>query len=112
MIDPGKFQHSVELHSFTTTVDMSTGERIQSWSMYADAWAHVQPVSGKEFIAALAVQSQVTIRVQMWFRDDVTSAHRLVFRGKTYDIEAVLPDLGSGLEYLTLMCSEVGSAER
>lgn len=112
MMDPGKLQHRVELQSFSTTVNPNTGERTQVWTTFAKAWAHVQPASGKEFIAAQAVQSKVSIRVQMRFREDVTTQHRLAHRGKTYNIEAVLPDLGSGLEYITLMCSEVGSAER
>lgn len=112
MMDLGKLQHRVELKSFVTTVNPNTGERTREWTTFAKAWAHVQPVSGREFIAAQAVQSKVSIRVQMHFRDDVTPLHRLAHRGKTYNIEAVLPDLGSGLEYITLMCSEVGSAEQ
>lgn len=112
MMDPGKLKHRVELLSESTTVNPNTGERTKEWSAYAKAWAHFQPASGKEFIAAQAVQSEVSARVQMRFRRDVTPKHRLRHRGQTYSIEAVLPDLDSGQEYITLMCSEVGSAER
>ena len=40
------------------------------------------------------------------YRDDITHDMRIVYRGKTYNIEAALPDMESGLEWLTLLVSE------
>lgn len=48
------------------------------------------------------MQGRITIR----YRDDVTTANRIVYRGKYYRILAVLPDADSGREHLTLMVSE------
>lgn len=40
------------------------------------------------------------------YRDDVDASMRAVYRGKYYNILAVLPDAESGREHLTLMTSE------
>jgi head-tail adaptor len=52
--------------------------------------AQLSPLSGRELIAAQAVQSLVTCRIRMRF---------------VYNILAVVPDPGSGIEFLTLLCS-------
>ncbi|HEM0058926.1 TPA: head-tail adaptor protein, partial [Escherichia coli] len=36
----------------------------------------------------------------------ISDRDRVLFRGKLYSIEGILPDPDSGLEYLTLACSE------
>ncbi|HDG7399279.1 phage head closure protein, partial [Klebsiella pneumoniae] len=48
----------------------------------------------------------VTTRITIRYREGVTRKHRILFRGRIYNIEGVLPDPRSGREYLTLPCSE------
>ncbi len=65
-------------------------------------------LSVREFIASQAGQSQVTARVTMRYREDVTAQHRIRHRGKIFEIVGPpLPDPESGLEYITLACNEV-----
>jgi head-tail adaptor len=52
------------------------------------------------------VQSQVSARITIRQRSGITAAMRVVHGSKVYQIEGVLPDKESGLEYLTLPCSE------
>ena len=108
-IAAGKLRHKVMLQSFTTTVDMSTGDRIEAWADVGAIWAAVEPLSGREYIAAAATQSQVTARITIRYRAGVTAAQRIAHGVKVYNIEAVLADKNSGREYLSLMCSEGGS---
>jgi len=105
MIDTGKLQHHITLQRKHTTRDPVTGETIPLWVDLTSVWASLEPLSGRDFIAAAAVQSKVDVRVEIYYRDDVTNALRIKYRGKVYTIHAVLPDKESGLEYMTLMCS-------
>lgn len=76
------------------------------WITKATVSAAVEPLSGREFVAAAATQSEVTARITIRYRDDVTPAMRIVHRERIYNIQGILPDKDSGLEYLTLPCSE------
>ena len=44
-------------------------------------------------------------KIIMRWRDDVTTADRIYFRGEYYNILAVLRDERSGVEHMTLMAS-------
>jgi len=102
----GILKHWIELQSHTLIQDPITGDITEVWTTQASVWAEVAPLSGREFIAANAVQSEVRARITLRYRDDVDSDWRISFRGKIYNIEAILPDLWSGLDYMTLPCSE------
>lgn len=106
MIAAGRLRHRVQLQRQVDGQSPSTGAQTVSWEPLADVWAEVAPLSVREFVAAKAVDSEVTLRVTIRHREDVTDKCRVLFRGKILNIHGVLPDPVSGLEYLTLPCSE------
>ncbi|ROO30431.1 head-tail adaptor protein [Salinisphaera orenii MK-B5] len=105
-VSAGQLRHKVTLQAQQETRS-EYGEIIVDWVTLARVWAHVAPQSGREYFAAQQVQSEVSTRVTIRYRDDVNATMRLQHRGQTYRIEAVMADDGSGRDHLTLMCSEV-----
>jgi SPP1 family predicted phage head-tail adaptor len=101
----GKLRHRMTLQRRAVTRNRD-GDVLQKWVDVAKPWAAVEPVSGREFIAAAASQSKVSTRITIRYRAGVNHDMRILHRDRIYNIEAVLPDKVSGLEYLTLMCSE------
>lgn len=99
----GQLRHKVELQAETIAQDPVTGEMVKSWATVANVWAQISPLSGREFIAASAEQSEVQGKIVIRYRDGVTASNRVVYRGMFYNILAVLPDAESGREHLTLM---------
>lgn len=87
---------------------MSDGSISVEWQDVATVWASIEPLSAREFVAAEAEASKITTRIAIRYRPDVTAKMRLYHsaKGKYYNIEGVLSDVNSGLEYLTLPCSE------
>ena len=102
----GKLRHRIALQKPVNIQDPESGEVTPTWEEVAIIWAEVVPLSVKEFIAAQAGQSEVTARIKIRRRTDVTAKHRIIYRGQIYNIEGVLPDPESGIEYLTLPCSQ------
>lgn len=110
----GKLRHKVrleELQALTDTSgdviqDPSTGEVSRAWVLVSEPWAAIEPMSGREFIAAAAVQSKVTTRITISYRPGLSAGMRVVHNGKIYNIEATLTDKDSGLEYISMPCSE------
>jgi SPP1 family predicted phage head-tail adaptor len=101
----GTLRHLVEIQRPADTQDTSTGAIVRTWGTFASVWASVAPLSAREFFVAQAEHSKVTARIVIRYRDDVDSTCRVLFRNAMYNIEGVLPDKESGLEYLTLLVS-------
>lgn len=106
MIQAGKLRHRVSLQDRQTSRDPMTGDVIVAWVEIAKLWAEIVPLSARDFIAAGANQSKVTARIVIRYRENINAAMRIVYRGKIYNIEGILPDAVSGCEYLTLPVSE------
>ena len=105
----GDLRHRVDILNYTETQDTTTGELVKSWGTLATVWAAIAPLSAKEFIAAQSTQSKILLRVTIRYRDDIKPNMRLYYaaKDKTFEIEGILSDKDSGLEYLTLPCSVV-----
>lgn len=102
----GKLRHRVMLQHKVSVQNPLTGAVTPEWQDIKKVWADVVPLSAREFIAAQATQAEITTRITIRYRSGLTNANRIVFRDRIYNIEGVLPDAVSGLEYLTLPCSE------
>lgn len=102
----GKLRHPITIQRPEYAQDPVTGEMTGSWVEVGRTWASIEPLSAREFIAAAATQSKVSARIVIRYRSGVDASMRVVHRDKIYNIEGVLADISSGLEYLTLPVSE------
>ncbi|HAT3749157.1 TPA: phage head closure protein [Klebsiella oxytoca] len=101
-----KLRHRITIQRRTAFQSPTTGAMDYVWSDLADVWGSVVASSVRDFITAQAANVKVTARITIRYREDIQEKDRILFRGKIYSIEGILPDPGSGLEYLTLPCSE------
>lgn len=118
-IEAGRLRHRVRIEELTylrdsngeVIQDPNTGETRQEWTEVATVWAAIEPLSAREFIQSQAIQSQVTTRIVIRYRDGLHAAMRLVHvrTGRpdvVYNPAAFLADKDSGLDYLTVPCSQ------
>ena len=90
-----------------STMPGPLGQPVNVWAPIATAWAAVEPLVGREYLAAQAAQSEVTARVTMRYRRGITAQDRVIHNGTTYNIVSVI-DVRSGHRELVLMCKAVG----
>jgi SPP1 family predicted phage head-tail adaptor len=102
----GSLRHPITIQRRDFIQDPGTGEMVAVWSDFAKTWASIEPLSTREFIAAASSQSKVSARIVIRYRPGVDATMRILHRGKIYEVEGVLSDTASGLDYLTLPCSE------
>lgn len=114
MLSP-KLRHRVDIEEPVVELD-SEGRQVEDWGSVltsdeaADLLpAEIVPLSGREFVAAQAVQAGVTTRITIRWRAGIKAAMRVVHGADVYNIKAVLPD-ATLRRHLTLMC-EVGVNE-
>lgn len=101
----GKLRHRVTIQRPGKTQDPVTGEIKNGWTDVVTVWASVEPLSVREFIASEAGQSEVSARITIRYRAGITAKMRIKHRGQIFNIQGVLADPKSGLEYLTLPVS-------
>jgi SPP1 family predicted phage head-tail adaptor len=104
----GRLRHWLTFETLIEQQD-SDGNKVQEW---VDAFdtnprmpCEVQALSGRELIAAQAVQSRVTTRIRTRYRAGFDAMQRAVGGGVTYNIEAVIPDPDSRIRFVTLLAS-------
>lgn len=102
----GALRHRVQLEQRVVEQD-SDGAQVESWLEVGGLIpAEIAPLSGRELIAAAAVQSKASTRIRIRHRPGVSASMRVVHRDTLYGIEAVIPDATSGVRYLTLLCTD------
>ncbi len=76
-----------------------------TWEELDTVWAAIEPLSGREFFAQQQVQSEITVRIRIRYRNDVLSGMKAEYGSKTYVIQNVI-DKEEQHQELQLMCSE------
>ncbi len=76
-----------------------------SWEELDTVWAAVEPISGREFWAQQQVQSEITVKIRIRYRDDVAVGMKAEYNNKTYMIKNII-DYQEGHKELLLMCTE------
>jgi SPP1 family predicted phage head-tail adaptor len=106
-LDPGRLRHRVTIQRPVSVQNATTGKLSTSWANVAvNIAAAIEPLSVREFVAAHAMQSEITTRIVIRYRAGLTAEMRIVHGSKLYNPHGWLADPDSGLEYLTAPCSE------
>ena len=105
-MDAGKLRHQVELQRSAVTAD-SHGDQSKVWTTLATVSASIEPLSGREFLQASQVMSDVTVRIKVRGRPDITLTpkDRVKFGARIFDIRHIVDWGGRNVEW-HLMCTE------
>lgn len=108
MMQAGKLRHRVVIQEPIEAQDADTGAIEVTWTPLDTVWASIEPLSAREFVASASETSKVVARITIRYRSDVSAKMRVYHaaKGLYYNIEGVLSDKESGLEYITLPVSE------
>lgn len=103
-LNAGMLRHRISIDRLDHEQDETTGAMNAIWTEIASAVpASVEPLSGREFIAAAQTGSTVSARITLRHRPDLNHAMRVRHGATVYRIKAVLPDHKSGKEWQTLL---------
>lgn len=95
MIRSGRLRHRVLIEQRTSSTDDLGDVAGEAWETVAAAWAAVEPLRGRELIAANQEHADVTTRV--WLRPEhapaITAGMRVNHAGRYYEV-ASPPVLG------------------
>lgn len=76
-----------------------------SWEEVDTVWGSIEPITGREFWARQEIQSEITARIRIRYRDDVEPGMKAEYGGKVYTIKNII-DPQEDHQELQLMVSE------
>ena len=85
----GKLKRLASLESYTTVSD-GMGGSFATWSKVADVWCDIAPLSGRELLEFGAVTSNITHRITMRYRSNVSAENRIVWHNRHFNIKSAL----------------------
>ncbi len=101
----GDLRHKVTIQQKTITKD-TEGIPSETWTDFATVWAAIEPLQGREFFSAQAINAQVTTRIRIRYLAGISPTMRVSYGTRIFDIQAVIDVEERHLE-LQLMCQEV-----
>jgi SPP1 family predicted phage head-tail adaptor len=87
----GKLRHRITFQQENRTDDGAGGGDL-SWTDIAGVptvWARVEPVSTGEALRAMQLQSGITHRITLREKTEITTAMRIVFEGRYFNIRGI-----------------------
>lgn len=102
-MNAGPLRNQIVIEQKSVTRD-AYGAEVVSWVTFATVWASYQTITGREFFAAAQVNSTVTAKFGIRWLENVTTAMRVSYDSKLYNIVAILDS--DRRADLMLMCEE------
>ncbi|MGE3622972.1 MAG: phage head closure protein [Bdellovibrionales bacterium] len=89
----------------------AAGGYAPGWTAVATAWAAIEPLNGRETVAAQRLESRVTHRITVRARRDFTptAAMRVTAGNRVFNIRAIFDTGGRG-RWLDILAEEGGAA--
>ena len=102
----GQYRHRIDIQDWVAVRDPETGGFTESWvTVFANVPARIADASGREFLAAEAIQSEIVCRMTIRARPGLNAKQRILHNGDIYNVHAWLRDQDSGRDYLSAPCS-------
>ncbi|CAH1230688.1 hypothetical protein PAECIP111891_06723 [Paenibacillus allorhizoplanae] len=90
MIEAGKLRHVVTIKYLKPTKSSFGGDNTQEWLDFLTVRASKEPLIGKEYFNAAAVQSLVQVKFRSRYKPGITNAMRIHHGEEVYEILSVI----------------------
>jgi len=104
-MDAGKLNRRIAIERLEGTRDPDYGSMIEAWIPTYSVWASIEPLTGREYVAAMMARAEGTVRVRIRYLPGITSAMRVTYQGRIFTIQSVINPSEANRE-LVLMCLE------
>lgn len=95
-----ELNHRVTFERMQEVIDPETGYRTEEWVQVAEAYARVDPMLGRERLAALQVVAEEQTKFTMRHLTGITTYDRLLWNGGEWNIRSIVNVGGRNRETL------------
>jgi SPP1 family predicted phage head-tail adaptor len=104
-MEAGKLRHRIAIQKKTVSPD-TEGIPMETWNDFAVMWSAVNPLSGKEFWEAQAVNQANIVRFRIRYISGIHSSMRIVYNNRIFQILSII-DVEERHQELQIMGQEV-----
>lgn len=104
----GRLRHKAELQKQVETADGMGGTQL-TWERVRDVRCEIRPVSGAQRMESMRRDSSIDHEITARWRDDLTPQHRIVHKGRAFNIKAVMNPDGKEVEAQIIAASGVAT---
>ena len=104
-MDTGRLNMRVSIERNAQYQDPVYGSLIDVWIPTYSVWAAIEPLQGREYIAAMMVRAERTVRITMRYLPGIDSTMRVVYLGRVFAIQSII-NPGEANRELQLMTLE------
>lgn len=102
----GTLRHHVEIQQLVETTD-AFGQPTHSYVHFANSFAEIRPLLGRENFAEKQVRSDQTHKIKMRYLEGVTASMRILYNGRTYEVIGFPVNYNEQNIFLTFNAAEV-----
>lgn len=106
-LNPGEMRHLVWIQILEEDRDDSTGESVQVATDLEQAYAKIEPLSGRQMELARALIATVTHRITMWYNPELKVNRRIRFGSRVFIINDAKNDEERNYKHILLCTEEV-----
>ncbi len=104
MIRAGELEQYITIEKPVNT-EGDYGETTTTWTTHCNCWANIQNLKGKEYWDAKSINSEVTAKIKIRYRDDITADMRVKYESRYFYVNSFFDPYEERKELL-LMCKE------
>lgn len=102
----GRLRYLVTIEEATITQD-TTGAPVETWTTFAEVWANIKPLKGRQLFAAKEFHSEITTQIYIRYLEGVLPQMRVVWGDHTYLIDYPPIDIDMRHKEMILLCREI-----
>lgn len=103
----GTLRHRVTLMRPTDGDPGDAGNASLTFVESGNIWSRIEPLTVAELLNAQQVQANATHKVTIRYHKEIAQKWQLLFRGRTFDVEAILPTDMRPIEMVLLVSEKV-----
>ena len=98
----GRFRHRVLLKAKPETVQGDGGTLVETETIIGEAWAKLEPVSGREAFEAHRLDYPVTHRIRVRYLPSRMAARTILFNDRSFRVQSArnVNERGTHIDYL------------
>ena len=89
-MNTGRLDKRISIERLTQEQDPIYGAPVDTWIPTYSVWAAIEPLQGGEFIAAMSVHAELTIRIRLRYLPGIVPTMRVVYQGRVFSLTAVI----------------------
>jgi len=103
----GQLRHRVTLWRATDNTSSPTGQHKEDFSDAGTVWAELLELRGREYHSANELNSEVSAKIRIRYREDVKSSWRVTYKSRTFEILSPPINVMGFNRYQELMVKEI-----